>query len=127
MQIGIFDFANEHVKMQMFSFFFTAVSSRPCLYNYTIGAGSPVIITQSDPVCLICSVTDNTLWAIGGNTPSGIPGALYILYMTTPVSTFIGGPMVWYFASGGAHLVMSTGKRSYIVSLPCLLMGCCLQ
>ena len=86
-------------------------TSQPCLYNYTIGNGSlPVIVTQSAPVCLICSDTTSTMWDISGGAPAGIPGALYILNATTPTSTFTSGPTVSCYAPPGTNLVSSTGE-----------------
>ena len=75
-------------------------TSQQCLYNYTIGAILPVVITQSAPVCLICPQTSATAWAVSaGVTPPTIPGAPYILYVVSPATTFIGGPSVGCFAS----------------------------
>eukprot|EP00731_Ephydatia_muelleri_P009460 Em0005g46a len=77
-------------------------TSQPCLYSYTIGTALPVVVTQSAPVCLICSNTSNTQWSIGtGGTLSGIAGAPYILYVTTPTTTFLPGPNVNCFQPPG--------------------------
>ena len=89
--------------------------SEQCLHNYTIGMNStgcdlPVIINQSDPVCLICSYISNSLWMIDHvNTPP-IPTAPYILYVPFPATTFLGGPTVACYSAGMADLVSSTGK-----------------
>ena len=85
-------------------------TSQPCLYNYTIGTALPVVVTQSAPVCLICSDTTSTMWDISGATLSGIAGAPYILYVTTPTSTFTSGPSVSCYTPPGTNLVSSTGE-----------------
>eukprot|EP00731_Ephydatia_muelleri_P009428 Em0005g14a len=75
-------------------------TSQPCLYNCTIGNGSPVIVTQSAPVYLICSSTANTNWTIGGVAMAGIPGAPYILYVMSPTTTLSGVTAVCYTPPG---------------------------
>ena len=95
-------------------------TSQPCLYNYTISNGlPPVVVTQSAPVCLICSNTSNTQWSIGtGATQSGIAGAPYILYVTTPTTTFFGGPNVNCFQPPGTtNRFRSLGKWMICVFL----------
>ncbi|KAL5494513.1 hypothetical protein EMCRGX_G015863 [Ephydatia muelleri] len=84
-------------------------TSQPCLYNYTIGNGSlPVIVTQSAPVCLICFSTSNGLWtSTAGGSLSGIPGAPYILYVTTPTTT-LSGPTIGCYAPGPSNILSST-------------------
>ena len=78
-------------------------TSQPCLYNYTIGTALPVVVTQSAPVCLICSDGSSSAWAIGGDNPAGIPGAPYILYVMSPTITFASGPTVACDLSGTVY------------------------
>ena len=94
-------------------------TSQPCLYNYTIGTALAVVVTQSVPVCLICSNTSNTQWSIGtGGTLSGIAGAPYILYVTTPTTTFLPGPNVNCFQPPGqSNRFRSLGKWMICVFL----------
>ena len=96
-------------------------TSQPCLYNYTIGTTFEVLITQSAPVCLICSNTAYDTWRVHtiGTTPSPIPSAPYILYVTSPIATFIDVPLVTCSAAGATSLY-SIGKC--IIGL-ILLMG----
>ena len=104
-------------------------TSQPCLYNYTIGVALQVIITQTAPVCLICSNTASDTWLIfspphlGGIELPGIPSAPYILYVTSPVTTFIGdtvheGHVYCWSSSGGAD-EQSFGK----FTLGCFFRG----
>ena len=84
-----------------------------CQYNYTIGINysidvnysTPIIINQSDPVCLICSNISNSLWMIDHvNTPP-IPAAPYIPYVPFPATTFLSGPTVACYSVGMADIV----------------------
>ena len=68
-------------------------------------------------MCLICSDTANSQWAISGfSNPSPIPSAPYILYVTSPATMFIGGPQVGCYSTGGAVTIVSTGMQT-----PCML------
>ena len=69
-------------------------------------------MTQSAPVCLICSNTSATQWSIvGGGTPTGVAGAPYILHVTTPTTTFLGGPQVnCYGSSAQSTRIKSSGE-----------------
>ena len=99
-------------------------TSQLCLYNYTIGAALPVIITQSAPMCLICPQTSATTWAVsGGSTPPTIPGAPYILYVVSPVTTFVGGPQVGCLTSS-TLIAASTGMCGIVLSNQILFNLC---
>ena len=63
-------------------------------------------------MCLICSNTANSQWAIGGSNPSPIPSAPYILYVASPATTFIGGPQVGCYPPGGSITIVSTGMQT---------------
>ena len=92
---------------------------QPCLYNYTIGGDDSffITITQSAPVCLICSNTSFNMWWFDNffegtqcTIPSPIPATPYMLYVTSPVATFIIGTFVTCFAGGGDNPASSIGE-----------------
>lgn len=93
---------------------FLPSTGQPCLYQHTIGTSLPVVITQSAPVCLICSATTSTLWDIGGSSPSSIAATRYIiLYVKSPATAFIGGPHIGCNSLRGDNLITSIGM--YII------------
>ena len=87
----------------------SAINVQSCQYNYTIGTNLQVIITQADPVCLICPNIYNDLWAIGADIMPANPAAPYILYVPSPATTFLRGPTVACNAAGSANIISSTG------------------
>ena len=96
----------------------SAINVQSCQYNYTIGTNLPVIITQTDPVCLICSYIYNDLWAIGADIMPANPAAPYMLYVPSPATTFLGGPTVACYAAGPANIISSTGIAKSLMYLP---------
>ena len=86
----------------------TDISQLLCQYNYTIGTTLPVIITQSDPVCLICSNMSSSMWTINQIVMQTIAPAPYILYVPSPATTFLGGPTVACYPVGTP--ISSTGE-----------------
>ena len=97
---------------------------QPCLYNYTIGNGiggddpfpfiiTTITITQSAPVCLICSNTTFNIWwwdNFEGTIPSPIPATPYMLCVTSPVAIFIIGTFVTCSTGVGDNSASSIGE-----------------